>query len=58
MASEDEGETSREKEIWAAGDCVHGADVIVTAMAPARKAARAIDRALRARLPQRDTASA
>ena len=57
VASEDEGETSRQKEIWAAGDCVHGAEVIVTAMAPARKAARAIDRALRARLPQRDTLS-
>jgi NADPH-dependent glutamate synthase beta subunit-like oxidoreductase len=29
---------------------VRGADLIITAMAPARKAARAIDRALRAKL--------
>ncbi len=48
--SEEEGKTSREEEVWAAGDCVRGADLIVTAMAPARKAARSIDRALRARL--------
>ena len=48
--SEEEGKTSREEEIWAAGDCVRGADLIVTAMAPARKAAFAIDRALRERL--------
>ena len=48
--SEDEGQTSRAEEVWAAGDCVRGADLIVTAMAPARKAARSIDRALRARL--------
>ncbi len=47
--SEDHGKTSREEEIWAAGDCVRGADLIVTAMAPARRAARSIDRALRAR---------
>lgn len=51
--SEDEGSTSRSEEIWAAGDCVRGADLIVTAMAPARKSARAIDRALRARLAAR-----
>jgi len=50
--SEEQGKTSREEEIWAAGDCVRGADLIVTAMAPARKAARSIDRALRARLIQ------
>ncbi len=49
-ATEQEGQTSREEEIWAAGDCVRGADLIVTAMAPARKTARSIDRALRARL--------
>jgi len=48
--SEDESETSRQDEIWAAGDCAHGADLIVTAMVPARKAARSIDRSLRARL--------
>jgi glutamate synthase (NADPH) small chain len=48
--SEEEGETSREEEIWAAGDCVRGADLIVTAMEPARKAAHSIDRVLRARL--------
>ncbi|HEX9759942.1 MAG TPA: NAD(P)-dependent oxidoreductase [Candidatus Acidoferrales bacterium] len=47
--TEEEGQTSRE-EVWAAGDCVRGADLIVTAMAPARKAARSIDTALRARL--------
>ncbi len=45
-----QGKTSREEEVWAAGDCVRGADPIVTAMAPARKAAHSIDRALRARL--------
>lgn len=55
--SEEEGETSRQQEIWAAGDCVRGADLIVTAMAPARKAARAIDRALRARLHAKRAAS-
>ncbi len=49
VTGEEQGQTSRE-EIWAAGDCVRGADLIVTAMAPARKAARAIDRALRTRL--------
>lgn len=48
--TEEEGQTSREEEIWAAGDCVRGADLIVTAMAPARKAARSIDRALRVKL--------
>lgn len=48
--TEDEGMTSREEEIWAAGDCVRGADLIVTAMVPARKAAFSIDRALRERL--------
>jgi glutamate synthase (NADPH/NADH) small chain len=47
--TEEEGQTSRQ-EIWAAGDCVRGADLIVTAMVPARKAARSIDRALRQRL--------
>jgi glutamate synthase (NADPH/NADH) small chain len=47
--TEEEGQTSRQ-EIWAAGDCVRGADLIVTAMYPARKAARSIDRALRRRL--------
>jgi glutamate synthase (NADPH) small chain len=49
VGSEEEGATSREEEIWAAGDCVRGADLIVTAMVPARKAAQAMDRALRAR---------
>ena len=39
--SEEQGQTSRE-EIWAAGDCVRGADLIVTAMVPARKAAQSI----------------
>ncbi|HEV3218595.1 MAG TPA: NAD(P)-dependent oxidoreductase [Candidatus Acidoferrales bacterium] len=48
--SENESETSRKDEIWAAGDCAHGADLIVTAMVPARKAARSIDRSLRAHL--------
>ncbi len=50
--SENESETSREDEIWAAGDCAHGADLIVTAMVPARKAARSIDRSLRSRVQQ------
>lgn len=53
VSTEEEGETSRQEEIWAAGDCVRGADLIVTAMAPARKAAFAMDRALRARTGQR-----
>ncbi len=48
--SENESDTSRQNEIWAAGDCAHGADLIVTAMVPARKAARSIDRSLRARI--------
>ena len=48
--TEEEGQTSREEEVWAAGDCVRGADLIVTAMAPARKAARSIDRTLRKKL--------
>ena len=48
--TEEEGMTSREEEVWAAGDCVRGADLIVTAMVPARKAAFSIDRALRDRL--------
>lgn len=48
--SEEQGETSRQREIWAAGDCVRGADLIVTAMVPARKAARAIHQALQERL--------
>jgi glutamate synthase (NADPH/NADH) small chain len=43
--SEEQGQTSRE-EIWAAGDCVRGADLIVTAMVPARKAAQSIHEAL------------
>jgi glutamate synthase (NADPH/NADH) small chain len=47
--SEGEGHTSRAEDIWAAGDCVRGADLIVTAMVPARLAARSIDRTLRAR---------
>jgi len=50
VGTEEDGQTSREREIWAAGDCVRGADLIVTAMVPARKAARSIDAALRARL--------
>jgi glutamate synthase (NADPH/NADH) small chain len=53
--TEEEGQTSRAEEIWAAGDCVRGADLIVTAMVPARKAARSIDRALRARLQRQDS---
>lgn len=48
--TEEEGMTSRVEQVWAAGDCVRGADLIVTAMAPARKAAQSIDRALRLRL--------
>jgi glutamate synthase (NADPH/NADH) small chain len=48
--SENDGESSRQDEVWAAGDCAHGADLIVTAMVPARKAARSIDTSLRAHL--------
>ncbi len=48
--SEEDNETSRQDEVWAAGDCAHGADLIVTAMVPARKAAHSIDRSLRARI--------
>ena len=36
---------------WAAGDCVRGADLIVTAIADGRAAARSIDAELSARLP-------
>lgn len=50
VSCENEGLTSRTEEIWAAGDCVRGADLIVTTMIPARNAARSIDRTLRARL--------
>jgi glutamate synthase (NADPH) small chain len=48
--TEEEGMTSRQEEIWAAGDCVRGADLIVTAMVPARQAAISIDQSLRERL--------
>ena len=32
--------------VWAAGDCVRGADLIVSAIADGREAARAVDLAL------------
>jgi glutamate synthase (NADPH/NADH) small chain len=57
VGTEEEGETSRQEEVWAAGDCVRGADLIVTAMVPARKAARSIDRTLRAKLAARSKIS-
>ena len=45
VKSQETGETSRE-EIYAAGDNVRGADLVVTAVAAARKAARAMHGAL------------
>jgi glutamate synthase (NADPH/NADH) small chain len=48
--TEEQGCTSRQEEIWAAGDCVRGADLIVTAMVPARKAAESIHQSLVKRL--------
>jgi len=51
--TEEQGQTSRQEEIWAAGDCVRGADLIVTAMVPARKAALSIHESLLQRLAQR-----
>ncbi len=45
-ADEETGRTSR-TQIFAAGDNVHGADLVVTAMVGARKAARSIDEYLR-----------
>ena len=56
--TEEEGMTSRRKEIWAAGDCVRGADLIVTAMVPARQAAISIDQSLRERLQRKGKISA
>jgi glutamate synthase (NADPH/NADH) small chain len=35
--------------VWACGDCVRGADLIVTAIADGRECARAVDRALQGR---------
>ncbi|MBI4467126.1 MAG: FAD-dependent oxidoreductase [Acidobacteria bacterium] len=52
VESEETGKTSRQ-EIWAAGDNVRGADLVVTAVAAARKAARDIDRTLPTRPPKR-----
>ena len=49
---EAEGRTSRQEEIWAAGDCVRGADLIVTAMVPARKAAISIHESLLRKLSE------
>ena len=51
VESEKTGHTSRQ-EVWAAGDNVRGADLVVTAVAAARKAAVDIDRALRAASPK------
>jgi glutamate synthase (NADPH/NADH) small chain len=51
VESEATGKTSRQ-DIWAAGDNVRGADLVVTAVAAARHAARDLDRALRARPPK------
>jgi len=52
VESEETGKTSRQ-EIWAAGDNVRGADLVVTAVAAARKAAADIDRTLGQRPPKR-----
>lgn len=49
--TEEQGCTSRQEEIWAAGDCVRGADLIVTAMVPARKAAQSIHESLARKRP-------
>jgi glutamate synthase (NADPH/NADH) small chain len=47
VKSEETGETERE-DIYAAGDAVRGADLVVTAVAAARKAAASMDRKLSA----------
>ncbi|HZQ90577.1 MAG TPA: NAD(P)-dependent oxidoreductase [Terriglobales bacterium] len=52
VQSEETGQTSRE-EIYAAGDDVRGADLVVTALAAARKAAVAMDRRLATMLARR-----
>jgi glutamate synthase (NADPH) small chain len=52
VESEETGKTSRQ-EIWAAGDNVRGADLVVNAVAAARKAAGDIDHALRSRPPKK-----
>jgi len=46
VAADDDGRTSRPG-VFAAGDNVRGADLIVTALADAKRAAAAIDRYLR-----------
>jgi glutamate synthase (NADPH/NADH) small chain len=51
VETEDTGHTSRE-EIWAAGDNVRGADLVVTAVAAARQAAKDIHRTLLKKLPK------
>ncbi len=51
VESEMTGRTSRQ-EVWAAGDNVRGADLVVTAVAAARKAALDIDSALFASRPK------
>ena len=56
VESEETGQTSR-KEIWAAGDNVRGADLVVTAVAAARKAATDIDQHLQERPPKKTLSS-
>lgn len=51
-ADEKTGRTSR-TQIFAAGDNVHGPDLVVTAMVAARKAARSIDEYLQSSKPKR-----
>jgi len=46
VAADGDGKTSRAG-VFAAGDSVRGADLLVTALADARRAAEAIDRYLR-----------
>jgi glutamate synthase (NADPH/NADH) small chain len=59
IATSSTGATSRPG-VFAAGDCVRGADLVVTALADARQAARAIDAylaALPASMARRSTTS-
>lgn len=52
LADKETGRTSR-TQIFAAGDNVHGADLVVTAMVGAQKAAKSIDEYLRSVKPRR-----
>ena len=54
VESEETGRTSQQ-DVWAAGDNVRGADLVVTAVAAARKAAIDIDHSLRRKTPKTST---